>query len=231
MLCRSLVPAGAPALALFPATRPMQCGTSRQDMITSHNRLFLGPGRRAGRGGNWVAPSGRAQRRPGMLGVLRGPFGVLWAGQSVSLVGDSVFLVAFTWQVAVEWNRPALLGLLLSARILVELVVLGAGGWIIDRVPRRTTVLAADAARGVVLLVLATALHRPASTLPLPRRPPASPAGSPLAQAAEGFRAARRVRWIGGSILLFSLVNIATITAERLALPRVAEERFGALGG
>lgn len=164
-----------------------------------------------------------------MLGVLRGPFGLLWAGQSVSLVGDSVFLVAFTWQVAVEWNRPALLGLLLGARILVELVVLGAGGWIIDRVPRRTTVLAADAARGVVLLVLATALHRPASTLP--RRPPASPAGSPLAQAAEGFRAARRVRWIGGSILLFSLVNIATITAERLALPRVAEERFGALGG
>src|SRR6266540_1096204 len=274
----------------------MQCGTSRQDMITSHNRLFLGPGRRAGRGGNWVAPSGRAQRRPGMLGVLRGPFGVLWAGQSVSLVGDSVFLVAFTWQVAVEWNRPALLGLLLSARILVELVVLGAGGWIIDRVPRRTTVLAADAARGVALLVPAfgflTALFRPAflayvpevvrreqlpaansllglsqqasvvlgpaigaglvglgsaptalrldgltfmvaalATLPLPRRPPASPAGSPLAQAAEGFRAARRVRWIGGSILLFSLVNIATITAERLALPRVAEERFGALGG
>src|SRR6266540_2036444 len=281
MLCRSLVPAGAPAFALFPATRPIQCGTSRQDMITSHNRLFLGPGRRAGRGGNWVTPSGRAQRRPGMLGVLRGPFGLLWAGQSV---------------------------------ILVELVVLGAGGWIIDRVPRRTTVLAADAARGVVLLVLATALHRPASTLtlallvsafgfltalfrpaflayvpevvrreqlpaansllglsqqasvvlgpaigaglvglgsaptalrldgltfmvaalatlPLPRRPPASPAGSPLAQAAEGFRAARRVRWIGGSILLFSLVNIATITAERLALPRVAEERFGALGG
>src|SRR6266508_4200850 len=203
----------------------MQCGTSRQDMITSHNRLFLGPGRRAGRGGNWVAPSGRAQRRPGMLGVLRGPFGLLWAGQSVSLVGDSVFLVAFTWQVAVEWNRPALLGLLLSARILVELVVLGAGGWIIDRVPRRITVLAADAARGVVLLVLATALHRPASTLTLA-----------LLVSAFGFltalfRPARRVRWIGGSILLFSLVNIATITAERLALPRVAEERFGALGG
>ncbi|HZD72442.1 MAG TPA: MFS transporter, partial [Actinomycetota bacterium] len=236
------------------------------------------------------------------------------AGQSVSLVGDSVFLVAFTWQIAVEWHRPALLGLLLSARILVELVVLGGGGWIIDRVPRRTTVLLTDAVRGVVLLALAAALHQPPSTLrlallvaafglltalfrpalrayvpevvqrerlaaansllvlsqqtsvvlgpaigaglvglgsaptalrldglsfivaalttlPLPRRPPASPTGSALAQVAEGFRAARRVGWIGGSIVLFSMVNIATISAERLALPRAAEERFGALGG
>src|SRR6266496_4035265 len=238
-----------------------------------------------------------------MLGVLRGPFGLLWAGQSVSLVGDSVFLVAFTWQIAVEWQRPALLGVLLSARILVELVVLGGGGWIIDRVPRRTTVLVADGVRGVVLLALASALHQPVSTptlallvaafglltglfrpallafvpevvqrerlpaansllglsqqssvvlgpaigaglvglgsaptalrldglsfmvaalttLPLPRRPPASPSGSPLAQVAEWFRTARRVGWIGGSILLFSMVNIATISAERLALDR-----------
>src|SRR6266542_1530354 len=102
-----------------------------------------------------------------MCGGLRGAWGLLGGGERVSWGGESVLLVAFTWQVAVEWNRPALLGLLLSARILVELVVLGAGGWIIDRVPRRTTVLAADAARGVVLLVLATALHRPASTLTL----------------------------------------------------------------
>src|SRR6266536_638252 len=157
-----------------------------------------------------------------MLGVLRGPFGLLWAGQSVSLVGDSVFLVAFTWQIAVEWQRPALLGVLLSARILVELVVLGGGGWIIDRVPRRPTALRLD---GLSFMVAAL------TTLPLPRRPPASPSGSPLAQVAEGFRTARRVGWIGGSILLFSMVNIATISAERLALPRAAEERFGALGG
>jgi MFS family permease len=249
-----------------------------------------------------------------MLAVLRGSFGFLWAGQSVSLVGDNVFLVAFTWQIAVEWHRPALLGVLLSMRILAELVALGAGGWIIDRVPRRTTVLLTDGLRGLVLLLLAAELHRPVSipmltllvagfglltglfrpallalvpevvqrerlraansllvlsqqasvvlgpaigaglvglgsaptalrldglsflvaaltTVPLPRRPPASAAGSPLAQVAEGFRAARRVGWIGGSILLFSVVNIATISAERLALPRAAEERFGALGG
>jgi MFS family permease len=249
-----------------------------------------------------------------MFSVLRGQYGLLWAGQTVSLIGDSVFLVAFTWQIAVEWKRPALLGALLGARVLAELVSLGLGGWIVDRIPRRTTVLITDALRGFLLLALAAELHRPVSvatlallvaafgllaglfrpallayvpevvarerlaaansllalsqqtsvvlgpaigaglvglgsaptalrldgvsflvaavaTYPLVHRRPTSATGGVLAQAAEGFRAATRVSWVGGSIVLFSLVNIGTISAERLALPRAAEERFGALGG
>jgi predicted MFS family arabinose efflux permease len=249
-----------------------------------------------------------------MFTVLRGQYGLLWAGQTVSLIGDSVFLVAFTWQIAVEWKQPALLGVLLGARVLAELVSLGLGGWIVDRIPRRTTVLVTDALRGFLLLALATELHQPVSvatlallvaafglltglfrpallayvpevvprrrlaaansllalsqqtsvvlgpavgaglvglgsaptalrldgisflvaalaTFPLVNRRPASTTGGVLAQAAEGFRAAKRVSWVGGSIVLFSLVNIGTISAERLALPRAAEERFGRLGG
>lgn len=77
------------------------------------------------------------------------------------MLGDGVFLVAFTWQIAVEWQRPALLGLLLSARVLAELATFGLGGWIIDRIPRRTTVLITDAARALLLFLLALALHRP----------------------------------------------------------------------
>jgi MFS family permease len=230
------------------------------------------------------------------------------------MLGDSVFLVAFTWQIAVQWQQPALLGLLLSARVLAELAALGLGGWIIDRLPRRTTVLAADAGRGLLLFGLAAALHRPpprlvlallviafgvltalfrpalvayvpevvererlaaansllalssqaalvlgpavgaglvslgsapaalrldglsfllaaASTLPLPGRAPASSRSSPLAQAVEGFRTARRVGWVGGTILLCSLANLGMIGAERLALPKAAQERYGQLGG
>ncbi|HEX8863562.1 MAG TPA: MFS transporter [Actinomycetes bacterium] len=246
--------------------------------------------------------------------MLRGRYGLLWAGQTVSLIGDSIFLVAFTWQIAVEWKRPVLLGALLGGRVLAELVSLGLGGWIVDQVPRRTTVLVTDALRGFLLLALAAELHQPVSvatlallvaafglltglfrpallayvpevvtrerlaaansllalsqqtsvvlgpaigaglvglgsaptalrldgvsflvaavaTYPLVQRRPASTTGGVLTQAAEGFRAARRVSWVGGSIVLFSLVNIGTISAERLALPRAAEERFGALGG
>jgi MFS family permease len=230
------------------------------------------------------------------------------------MLGDGVFLVAFTWQIAVEWQRPALLGLLLSARVLAELAALGLGGWIIDRLRRRTTVLATDAGRALLLFGLAQALHRPppvlllallviaygvltalfrpaliayvpevverrqlaaansllalsaraalvlgpaagaglvglgsapaalrldglsflvaaASTLPLPGRAAPSSASSRLAQAVEGFRTARRVGWVGGTILLCSLANLGTIGAERLALPKAAEERYGQLGG
>jgi MFS family permease len=249
-----------------------------------------------------------------LRGALRGPFGLLWAGQSVSILGDSVFLVAFTWEIAVRWRQPALLGLLLSARVLAELATLGLGGWIIDRLPRRTTVLAADAGRGLLLLGLASALHLPpsrlvlavlvtgfgiltglfrpalvayvpevvererlaaanamlalssqaalvlgpavgaglvglgsaptalrlnglsflfaaASTLPLPGRAPAASTSSPLALAVEGFRTARRIGWVGGTILLCGLANLGMIGAERLALPKAAEQRYGQLGG
>jgi MFS family permease len=251
---------------------------------------------------------------PGLVGTLQGPFGLLWAGQSVSMLGDGVFLVAFTWQLAVEWRQPALLGLLLSARVLAELAALGLGGWIIDRLPRRTTVLIADGGRSLLLFGLAAALHRPppilalallviafgvltalfrpalvayvpevvprerltaansllslssqaalllgpalgaglvglgsatvalrldgltfllaaAAAVPLPSRAPVSSTVSPLAQAVEGFRTARRAHWVGGTILICSLTNLGMIGAERLALPRAAQEHYGQLGG
>jgi len=93
--------------------------------------------------------------------VLGGPFGLLWAGQTTSMLGDGVFLVAFTWQLAVRWQQPALLGLLLAARVLAELATLALGGWSIDRLPRRSTVLGADAGRAPLLLGMAPALHQP----------------------------------------------------------------------
>ncbi len=44
------------------------------------------------------------------------------------MLGDGIFLVAFTWQIAVRWHRPALLGGLLAARVLAELATLALGG-------------------------------------------------------------------------------------------------------
>jgi MFS family permease len=102
-----------------------------------------------------------APQHTGLTAVLRGSFGLLWAGQSVSMLGDGVFLVAFTWQLAVQWRQPALLGLLLAVRVMAELATLALGGWIVDRLRRRSIVLAADAGRALLLLGLAAALHRP----------------------------------------------------------------------
>ena len=253
-------------------------------------------------------------QHPGLARVLRGPFGLLWAGQTISLLGDAVFLAAFTWQLAVQWQQPALLGLLLAARVLAEVATLGVGGFIIDRLSRRTIILAADASRGLLLFALAATLHRPPSTLvlalllvaygvltalfppaltayipeivqrdrlaaanalyyislqaamvagpaagavlvglgaapaalrvnglsfllaaaatvQLPARPPASDGEQGLARVADGFRAARRVGWVGGTILLISITNLGIIGAERLALPGAAADRYSQLGG
>jgi len=259
---------------------------------------------------------GPAQPRRGRpTAIMRGPFGLLWAGQSVSLLGDTVFLIAFTWQLAVAWHRPGLLGVLLAARVAAELVTLGLGGWIVDWIARRDLIGAADAVRAGLLLGLALFLHQPPPVVPmaiilalfgvatalfrpalgayipqivppehlqaanarlglsqqaatlagpaigaglvavgsastalrldalsfalaaisalfLPRRAPAAHGGGgALAATLEGFRVVRRAWWLGGGILLASLVNIATITAERLALPQVANQRYGHLGG
>ncbi len=257
-----------------------------------------------------------AARRPERPGaVLHGPFRLLWAGQSVSLLGDGVFLIAFSWQVAVVWHRPGLLGGLLGVRILAELATLLTAGWVVDRVPRRTLVLGADLGRGLLLFGLAaavgggsgaafplavligaygvlTSLFRPtlvaflpelvsrsrlqaansliagstqiaviagpavgaalvglgspwsalvldgvsflvaaACTLPLPGRAPKPGDGSTLAQAVEGFGVARRVGWIGGTILVFSVANFGMVAAQRVALPLAAADRDGHLAG
>jgi Major Facilitator Superfamily len=246
--------------------------------------------------------------------VLRGPFGLLWVGQTVSLLGDGMLWVILTWQLAVVWHRAALLGALLTVRIVGELAALALGGWIVDRLRRRTVVLAADVGRALVLAALAVTLtrnHRPLPlmlelaafglltgifrpalvawvpelvtrtalpaansaltistqaslvggpavgallmglgqtrlallldgvsfavaalcSLPLPSRASVASRASPLAQAAEGFRIVRRMTWIGGTILLASILNIGTITAQRVALPSAAATRFGHLGG
>jgi Major Facilitator Superfamily len=250
----------------------------------------------------------------GLTAALRGPFGLLWAGQTLSLLGDFVFLVAFTWQLAAQWQQPTLLGLLWSVRVLAEVATAGVGGWIIDRIARRTVVLAADAGRGLLLFALAAALHRPApvlalallmvgygiltalfrpalvaylpelvqsdrlaaanalygvsqrtsmvvgpllgtvlvgfgsapvalrlnglsfllaaaTTLLLPAGSPAAGASRGLAHVVEGFRVARRVGWVGGTIVIIAVANLGTITAERLALPCAAADRYGKLGG
>ena len=42
-------------------------------------------------------------------------FRLLWAGMTVSLVGDGIFLVAMAWQAYELWNAPAALSLWGSA--------------------------------------------------------------------------------------------------------------------
>ncbi len=113
------------------------------------------------------APSARSGQKPGLL--ISRNFALLWAGQSVSVVGDVVFNTTLVLWIASAiargkpWAPLAVSGLLLAAAIPVFIVGPLAGVFA-DRWDKRQTMLRMDAIRAllVALLILATGV------LPLP---------------------------------------------------------------
>lgn len=82
-------------------------------------------------------------------------FALLWSGQSVSLVGDGIFIVALALETLHIDSRPTALSFVLAARLLPTVLLLLVGGVVVDRVPRRLTMLASDAIRGLAVLAIA----------------------------------------------------------------------------
>jgi MFS family permease len=82
-------------------------------------------------------------------------FALLWSGQSISLVGDGVYTVALALETLRIDSHPLALSLVLAARLLPTVLLLVAGGVIVDRVPRRLAMLASDSTRGVAVAVVA----------------------------------------------------------------------------
>jgi predicted MFS family arabinose efflux permease len=82
-------------------------------------------------------------------------FALLWSGQSISLVGDGVYTVALALETLRIDNHPLALSLVLAARLLPTVLLLVAGGVIVDRVPRRLAMLTSDTTRGVAVGVVA----------------------------------------------------------------------------
>jgi len=108
-------------------------------------------------------PRGRLQRL--VPGLLRqpGPFRVFWAGQTVSLFGDQVSVIAVPLTaVLVLHAGPAEMGGLVAAAWLPSLLfALHAGAWVDRTGHRRRIMLAADVGRALCLLTVpaAAALH------------------------------------------------------------------------
>jgi DHA3 family tetracycline resistance protein-like MFS transporter len=84
------------------------------------------------------------------------PFALLWLGQTISVLGDGVYIVALAWQVQVLTGSATDLALILLAASVPRLLFLLLGGVLADRLPRRGIMLFADAGRGVAVLALAT---------------------------------------------------------------------------
>jgi MFS family permease len=94
--------------------------------------------------------------RVNLLAPLRHrDFRLLWAGMTVSLVGDGIFFVAMAWQAYELWNAPAALALLGIGMTIPTIVFLLPAGILSDRLDRRSVMLWADGARAVILATLA----------------------------------------------------------------------------
>ena len=95
--------------------------------------------------------------RVGLLRPLRSrDFRLLWTGQTVSLIGDGIFLIAMAWTAFQLWNSPASLSIVGIAMTVPIIACLLLGGAVSDRFDRRRVMIAADAARAVVVGALAT---------------------------------------------------------------------------
>jgi MFS family permease len=81
-------------------------------------------------------------------------FSVFWAGQSVSLLGDGIFLVAIAWQVYDLWNVPTALSIVGVIETVPLVLLVAVGGVVTDRVERRWVLVWASVVRGVSVLAI-----------------------------------------------------------------------------
>jgi hypothetical protein len=91
----------------------------------------------------------------GRVGVLRPlrvrDFALLWAGLTVSFVGDGIYLVAIAWQTYDLSNSPSALAAVGIAWSVPQMVLLLGSGVLSDRLDRRHLMIAGDAIRGVAI--------------------------------------------------------------------------------
>ena len=92
---------------------------------------------------------------PRVPAVLRiRDFALLWAGMSVSLVGDGVYVVALAWQVYDLSGSPTALSIVGVAWTLPLALFVLLGGVVTDRVERRRVMIAADLVRAFAVAVI-----------------------------------------------------------------------------
>ena len=103
------------------------------------------------------SPRWRARARtPTVLRPLRNrTFGLLWAGQTISLIGDFVYIVALPFQVLALGGTAVQIGAVVACSSVTQLLLLLVGGALVDRWPRRRVILASDLTSGSILGLVA----------------------------------------------------------------------------
>lgn len=90
---------------------------------------------------------------------------LLWSGQTISRLGDSVYTIALAWWVLRATGSATAMGAVLICSTIPMLVFLLFGGVAVDRLPRLRLMLASDLLRGVVVTLIAALAYTQTLTL------------------------------------------------------------------
>ena len=82
-------------------------------------------------------------------------FRLLWAGQTVSQIGDAAFVVALGWRAFTLTGKASSLGIVLMVESLGLIATLLIGGVLADRYSRKLLLIGSDCARAAVIGALA----------------------------------------------------------------------------
>ncbi|MGB6457054.1 MAG: MFS transporter [Streptosporangiaceae bacterium] len=93
--------------------------------------------------------------------LLHRDYGLLWGGQTVSVVGDGIYTIAIALETLRVSDHASTLAYVQAARVAPNALLLLFAGALVDRLPRRLVVLSADAMRAgaVALLAALVASH------------------------------------------------------------------------
>ena len=93
------------------------------------------------------------------MNVLRSlthrPFALLWAGQTTSRLGDSLYRIALSWWVLEKTGSAVAMGTVLIFSQIPLLLFLLIGGVVVDRLPRIRIMFASDLLCGLVVTFVA----------------------------------------------------------------------------
>ncbi len=83
------------------------------------------------------------------------PFALLWSGQTVSRLGDSLYRIALSWWVLEKTGSATAMGTVAFFTFAPMLLFLLVGGVLVDRLPRFRIMLVADAVNTIVVGLIA----------------------------------------------------------------------------
>ena len=82
-------------------------------------------------------------------------FSLFWFGETISVIGDQISLIAFPWLILQMTNSAALTGLVFAVQGIPRAALMLAGGALVDRTSPRLVMLVSNGLRMLLVVYLA----------------------------------------------------------------------------